>query len=54
MHVVARERAQAEKVWSEGAESGTGERHTPWACEAHVLSTKISTRPALRTLQNRF
>ena len=40
-------------------ESGTGERNTPHGrvkpqCEAHVLSTKISIMPALRTLQNRF
>ena len=44
------------KVWSED-ESGEWdwrETHAPCACEAHVLSKKISIMPALRTLQNRF
>ena len=56
LHVDARERARAGKVWSEGAngEWDWRERHAPWACEAHVLSTKILIMPALRTLQNRF
>ena len=44
------------KVWSEdeNGERDWRETHAPWACEAHVLSMKISIMPALRTLQNRF
>ena len=56
MHVDARERARAGKVWSEGAsgEWDWRETHTSRVCEAHVLSTKISIMPAPRTLQNRL
>ena len=44
-------------------DSETGERHTPHGrvepasyalCGAHMVRVKISTRLALRTLQNRF
>ena len=54
--VDARQRAREGKVWSEGAngEWDWRETHAPWACEDHVLSTKISIMPALRTLQNRL
>ena len=61
IHVDARECAREQSKGRSGVrmktERETGswrETHAPWACEAHVLSMKISIMPALRTLQNRF
>ena len=42
IHVDARERARAGKVWSEGAngEWDWREKHAPWACEAPMWSPR--------------